>query len=348
MLALLIVGATMISCSGERSVLGHKLALSGSPRTALVPDNEFLGWRNAYYGSTDDKTRIYYRNLIVRRLMLYDDEFFRAWSQQMYGGRAITNTLGDFATGLMSAIAGATGSDDVSKGLNLAITGITGARMAVDKNIFLEQAAGALISQMRAERAKVDTQISQYLKQSSLNYPLDQALRDLVRYYEAGTLAHAAEALKADATEAARVAKAMTEAAKGDLLVAPAELSRSEAELEAQKRVQTLLNQKLQPPKPAPTPPVKVTLDSTTAFGNKIGELLKNREIKQWDKDDPVFGEILKAARIPIPAAPGRTANFVMDKYDSNETTTKQKEDLVKALNHQLKIVPNPQPNPAQ
>lgn len=217
-------------CASDRSVLGHRPTLSGQTRLDLTPATDISGWRASYYASgASEADRKFYRNEIVRRLMRLDDEAFNAWSQKLYGTRAISGAAGDFATGLMGAFAATSGAA-AAQTLGLAIAGVSGARSAAEKDLFLEKSAGALISKMKGDRAKVDAQITQYLEKNTSKYPLEQGVRDIIRYYEAGTLASAAETLQSDAKVSQLAAQGQVESIKGDRIIAPVQMKQAQAQ----------------------------------------------------------------------------------------------------------------------
>jgi len=226
----------LVGCAADKSVLGPKPVLAGQMRLDLTPAKDISEWREGYYSITSkEEDRQFYRNEIIRRLMRLDDESFDLWSQKLYGTRAISNAIADFATGLMGAFAAASGASSAQT-LGLAVAGVSGARSAADKDLFLEKSAGALISKMKEDRAKVDAQITQYLGKKTINYPLEQGLRDIIRYYEAGTLASASETLQSDAKVAQLGAQGLVENIKGDRVIAPSQIKKAAIEPELPMR----------------------------------------------------------------------------------------------------------------
>lgn len=169
-----------------------------------------------------------FRNKILNQLLVLDDHYFVSWSQRLHGTRAIGSGLSDLAQGVLSAFVTASGASS-AKSLGLVITGISTGRLATEKNIFLEKSADALISTMEENRSKVRVQMYQYMKDKPVDeYPLEEGLRDVLRYYNAGTLASAASSLQATAETRERQASAATESLKGDKVVAPQELERAD------------------------------------------------------------------------------------------------------------------------
>ena len=107
------------------------------------------------------------------------------------------------------------GADVTELGLNLAATavggaesktilaaissGVTGGKLAVDKNFFFEKTVSVLITSMNAERKVALLPIMKGLAKNTDDYPLTQALSDLDAYYFAGTFVGGLQAIQADA-----------------------------------------------------------------------------------------------------------------------------------------------------
>jgi len=105
-------------------------------------------------------------------------------------------------------------SDITELGLNLATTavggasaktvlgavsaGVTGSKIAVDKNFFYEKTTPVLVTTMNAARKTVLIAIVTGMKQTVADYPLTQGLSDLDAYYFAGTFVGALQSIQAD------------------------------------------------------------------------------------------------------------------------------------------------------
>jgi hypothetical protein len=107
------------------------------------------------------------------------------------------------------------GTEVTELGLNLATTavggastktilagvasGVTGTKIAIDKNFFFEKTVPVLITSMNAQRKVALAPILSGITNNSDTYPLTRALADLDLYYFAGTFIGALQAIEADA-----------------------------------------------------------------------------------------------------------------------------------------------------
>lgn len=107
------------------------------------------------------------------------------------------------------------GTEATELGLNLATTavggagtktvlaaiasGVTGSKLALDKNFFFEKTVPVLITSMNAQRKVMLLPVLAGMNKNTERYPLAQALSDLDAYYFAGTFVGALQAIQADA-----------------------------------------------------------------------------------------------------------------------------------------------------
>jgi len=100
-------------------------------------------------------------------------------------------------------LAGAAVGGAATKTLLAAISaGVTGTNSALDKNFFYDMALPSLIAQMNADRTEAYQKILSGMQRETTGsnaYLWTQAVRDLVDYYNAGTLQHAAFSISKDA-----------------------------------------------------------------------------------------------------------------------------------------------------
>jgi len=93
----------------------------------------------------------------------------------------------------------AVGGEETKTILGAISAGITGSKLAIDKNFFFEKTVPVLITSMNAQRKEALAPILTGMKKSTDDYPLTQALSDIDAYYFAGTFIGALQAMQADA-----------------------------------------------------------------------------------------------------------------------------------------------------
>jgi hypothetical protein len=198
----------------SRSSLGlpHTYSYSASAASPSAP--YFL---EQYQNAGSQRREV--RNRIVMELMgLIDDEYGK-FERQLSAdtrGKNFGVSSGSIAlTGVASFSAGATAK--VLAAIDTALKGVSG---AVDKDLLAGRASEALIYQMRANRSKVQGEIYVRMNGDDLAYPLEAAIRDLINYFNEGSVSVALSSLTqsaatqaASAASSAGVARAAAEAA---------------------------------------------------------------------------------------------------------------------------------------
>lgn len=93
----------------------------------------------------------------------------------------------------------AVGGSSAKTILGAVSAGITGTRLAIDKNFFYEKTVTVLVTSMNAQRKVALVPILRGMKASTDDYPLAQVLSDLDGYYFAGTFLGALQSIQAEA-----------------------------------------------------------------------------------------------------------------------------------------------------
>lgn len=96
--------------------------------------------------------------------------------------------------------AGALAGERLSQLLSAGSAALAGGQKAFETEVLVDRTIQAFQSQMRAERAKVRSQILLKLTAPIRNYPMEAALSDLASYRQAGTLTAALLAISESAT----------------------------------------------------------------------------------------------------------------------------------------------------
>src|SRR5581483_467505 len=129
------------------------------------------------------------RNRILYELMgMVDDYYYRYTFElraDISGKNIFTDTLG-LGTSLASTAAGAKELKTVLSAISTAAQGVS---KSIDSNVLLGNTIQAVRLQMDAARADIATEMIKKMKeQGTTEYPLEAGLRDIIRYYDAGTL----------------------------------------------------------------------------------------------------------------------------------------------------------------
>lgn len=127
-----------------------------------------------------------------------DSYYDRKIKGKLIAGKAAWDTGNEVVTLLLTGAASVSGGD-TPKVLAAIATAIQGTKISVDKNFFQDNSAVMLAIKMDQLRAEVYSEIQLALEQSYTQYPLEQAMRDVIRYYSAGTMKGALIAIVKDA-----------------------------------------------------------------------------------------------------------------------------------------------------
>jgi hypothetical protein len=144
------------------------------------------------------------RNQMVNRVEVDIEKGYRNFEQSLTTTRAGIQTGGDVVELGLSAAIGVVGAVEVKDLLAASLTGFKGTRLSFDKNVFREKTTEILISRMQGARDAVRNRITQKMSDMDVGaYPFEEAWRDLVEYFYAGTLPVALQQLANDAGQSA-------------------------------------------------------------------------------------------------------------------------------------------------
>ncbi|KAB2660153.1 MAG: hypothetical protein DVB31_14595 [Verrucomicrobia bacterium] len=131
--------------------------------------------------------KAYRQEVVMGRIRAVDLQFVK-FERQLNVERNTTQIGGDLAVLGLSG-AGATAGGAATKAILSAISGgVTGAKLSIDKTLFYEKTMPVLLHEMQASRNTVLGEIRKGLLGELDAYPFLQALNDVDRYYEAGTV----------------------------------------------------------------------------------------------------------------------------------------------------------------
>ena len=140
------------------------------------------------------------RDVIVHSVRKEIEVVYQAFESGLFAKKAAFEIETDIFELLVSTATTLTGAERARTNLSALLTATKGSRLSVDKNVFAEKTYGALVSQMRASRSKVNEKILLSLSLLDVaKYPLAEAELDLVQLFNAGTLHEALTQISAQA-----------------------------------------------------------------------------------------------------------------------------------------------------
>jgi hypothetical protein len=152
-----------------------------------------------YYAATNEPDRRAIRDKIINgRLSLMNLHYNQFVSHFSVTKQTLDTTADITELGLNLATT-AVGGATTKTVLGAVSAGVTGSKLAIDKNFFFEKTVPVLVSSMNAQRKQTLLPIMTGIGRSTDEYPLTQALSDLDAYYFAGTFVGALQAMQADA-----------------------------------------------------------------------------------------------------------------------------------------------------
>lgn len=172
------------------------------PMSVATADPEYLvePARLALYNAeTDREQKQLVRNDIIdERILEIDTQFHRfelTLSQQGIGVGVGT----DWVQLAISAATATVGGEALKSVLGAVSTGLTGAKVSLDKHAFFDKTLPALVAQMVAEREKIRANIERSKQLPVAEYTLFAALSDLRRLMRAGTILGGIQTVAGDA-----------------------------------------------------------------------------------------------------------------------------------------------------
>ena len=149
------------------------------------------------------------RDAMINRIEADVESNYREFESKLATTRASLQTGSDVVELGASAAIGVVGASDVKDLLAAALTGFKGARLSFEKNFFREKTTEILISQMQAYRESIRNRITDKVSKLDVSgYPFEEAWRDLVEFFYAGTLQGALQQLANETGKAAAAEKA--------------------------------------------------------------------------------------------------------------------------------------------
>jgi len=152
-----------------------------------------------------EATRI--RNDFIERSTLVIDANYEEFIAALGEGRSQGNFIADIIELGTSAVIGIVDNVNTLQILGVSLTAFRGARSSYDLNFYEKQTTPILINMMDTGRNRVYQVIIQKKERSTANYSLTEAMKDVVAYYNAGTLIRAFAELSKDAAIQSRISE---------------------------------------------------------------------------------------------------------------------------------------------
>lgn len=158
-------------------------------------------FKTAYLHPPEGMTRQEVRNAILFELMGVVDDYYYKNTVNLRDtviGKNLFTELAGIGTSFAASLAG---GEQIKTVLSAISTGIQTFNTAVDKEVFVNTSVQAIRFQMDASRAAVAAQIVGKMSATPENYPLESGLRDIIAYYDAGTVTSGLTTLAAKAAD---------------------------------------------------------------------------------------------------------------------------------------------------
>lgn len=149
------------------------------------------------------------RNEVIEKGVTAVDGVYNGFIDDLNTGRATTNFIADVIDLGVGASVGIVKGERPLQILGVALTAFRGGRKSVDLNFYREQTIPILVNKMDDNRAKIYSEIIQKRDNNKNNpvtdYPMEEVIKDIVRYFNAGTLIRAFSELSKDTAATAKV-----------------------------------------------------------------------------------------------------------------------------------------------
>jgi len=229
--------------------------------------------------SKDDAVARRIRDRVINRLKANIDANYQDFENQLFTGRARTNILFDTIEIGAAVATNITNGERAKNILSVALAGFKAGRTSIDENLFRDRTTQVIISQMQASRARLETNIIKNKRDNGIDqYPLEEALGDLINYFYAGSLQKGLQELAKEAGQNALQAERTLQIAR---------LSRPATETEAKAATAVL--------------PILRTLETSLTSTNieeKAAALKKLQNIIVELESDTSVAPLLKIAEI--------------------------------------------------
>lgn len=167
------------SAENDKTYLTEQLTLNTANITSLSTKR---------YETAAEVDRKKIRAEITKDFLAIADFTYYDFKTELLAGRAQTDSILDIAELVLSSATTLTGGAMAKTNLGAASTLMKGSRATVDKNFFAQQTMRAIINAMEDGRATDKALILNKLQSSTTDYPLSEAVSDVMRYQSRASL----------------------------------------------------------------------------------------------------------------------------------------------------------------
>ncbi|HEX8187000.1 MAG TPA: hypothetical protein VF586_01535 [Pyrinomonadaceae bacterium] len=273
------------------------------------------------------------RNDMIDKALAVIDSNYNDYITRLQTRRSTTDFLADVIELGTGAAAGIAKGERPNQILGIALTAFRGGRRSAELNFYREQTTPILIAKMDDNRSKVQALILTHQGREVGEYSMNAAIRDIVAYYNAGTLVRAFTELAKDTSNSARESEEAVRVLRGDPEISDIpslkeaqtadDLQWQRESLESQFRAADAEAKAVPTPTPLPTAPPPTPAD-TLAFNTAqtAAETRKAEKLKPvTEKLASIWKEV---AAQPVFAAAvadlkaGGASQSILAKLDAN------------------------------
>lgn len=197
----LAITALLFSVSACSTFQGYPQR-PGSPGNTLAEREPIFNEYVTQYAVADRATQKQLRNDLVRRRMVEIDLVYQRFEKKIHVEGVRANAYSQWVSNFLDGATGFVSNLGNAQALTAASLFVSNGKTTFDNATLVSSTMPALISEMKASRAHVKTQIIRRMKASSNEYDIYSAWSDLSDYYIAGTIPSAIASLNAKAKKA--------------------------------------------------------------------------------------------------------------------------------------------------
>jgi hypothetical protein len=167
--------------------------------------------------NTDPAARKRIRNDAIEEMLALIDSNYHDYITRLANHRATTDFLADVIELGTGAATGIAKGERPNQILGIALTAFRGGRRSAELNFYREQTTPILIAKMDDNRSRIYAGILQKKARTADDYSFKEAIRDMVAYFNAGTLIRAFTELAKDTSTSAAASEEAVRVLRGEV-----------------------------------------------------------------------------------------------------------------------------------